>query len=390
MDTHSEATFPVQRANKWRCAVKMLLFGVFLMGLVTNGVAQQFGTPRAALTFQPAIMTTIAGTGLSGYYGDEGAATDAEVSSNIKGIVADSSGDVFFIDGTYCTVRVVYEGGSTAAELITSENPNVAAPVTGDIYVIAGIENHCGTPANNNLASGVKLTTNTGALGIDVAGDIYLSGTSSTVWIVYAGGTNTAGTNLIALEDGISSPTVGYIYRLAGSGATGNGGDGSLATSSAAELHGIDDIKLDTAGNMYIVDQGNNAIREVSAANGFISTIAGGGGSSSGASGKSQNGTPAASSLLNAPYAVAVDASSNVYISDKNNNLIRMIYEGGSAAAALISMENPSIIDPIAGCLYTIAGGGGITYPYGVLATSAKLNGATGMALDAAGTFTWR
>ena len=349
--------------------------------------AQQFGVgaPQPALAFQPGIMSTIAGTGISGYSGDGGPATSAEVSSNIKGIAADSSGDVFFVDGTYCTVRVVYEGGPTAAQLIAAENPAVTSPVVGNIYVVAGEENHCGTPADNSLATSVKLTTNTGGLGIDAAGDIYVSGTSSTVWVIYAGGTGTAGTNLISLEAGVSSPMLGYIYRVAGSGTTGNGGDGSLATSSTVELHGIDDIKLDAAGNMYIVDQGNNAIREVSASTGDIATIAGGGGTSSGASGNSPNGTPASSSLLNQPYAVAVDGAKNVYISDKNNNLIRIIYEAGNTAADLITLENPSIVTPVAGDLYNIAGGGGTTYSYGVLGTSAKLNGTTGIALDWAG-----
>ncbi len=81
--------------------------------------------------------------------------------------------------------RVVYEGGSTAAHLIAAENPSVTSPVTGDIYVIAGKENQCGTPVGNSLATNVKLTTNTGGLGIDAAGDIYVSGTASTVWVIY-------------------------------------------------------------------------------------------------------------------------------------------------------------------------------------------------------------
>ena len=387
MDPREEINHAIPEAGSLRHLSRVTFFILCLTYLTLCASAQQFGTgsPQAALAFQPAIVSTLAGMGISGYSGDGGPATSAEVSSNIKGIVADSSGDVFFVDGTYCTVRVVYEGGPTATQLIAAENPAVTSPVVGDIYVVAGEENHCGVPVDSSLATSVKLTTNTGGLGIDAAGDIYVSGTSSTVWVIYAGGTGTAGTNLISLEAGVSSPKLGYIYRVAGSGTTGNGGDGSLATSSTVELHGVDDIKLDAAGNMYIVDQGNNAIREVSVSTGDIATIAGGGGTSSGASGNSPNGTPASSSLLNQPYAVVVDASKNVYISDKNNNLIRMIYEGGSTAAALVALEDPSVASPVAGDLYTIAGGGGDTYPYGVLSTSAKLNGTTGVALDWAG-----
>lgn len=359
--------------------LSMLGLCLFVAGSLLQAVAQ------SALTLQPAMMTTIAGSGVAGYAGDGNAATGAEVSSNIKGIVADSAGDVFFVDGTYCTVRVVYEGGSVAARLIAAENPTVTSPTGGNIYVVAGIENQCGSPSNGALATSAKITPNTGGLGIDAAGDIYVTGTSSTVWVVYAGGTNTAGTNLISLEAGVAAPTVGSIYRVAGNRTSTNGGDGTLATSSSVGLHGIDDIKLDTAGNMYLADQGNNAIREVSASSGFISTIAGGGGTSSGASGNSPSGTLASSSLLNAPYAVAVDAADNVYISDKNNNLIRMIYRGGSAAAALIALEQQGIGTPVVGGLYTVAGGGSTVQPYGVLATSAKLNGTTDLSIDPAG-----
>jgi regulation of enolase protein 1 (concanavalin A-like superfamily) len=255
--------------------------------------------------------------------------------------------------------------------------------VVGNISIVAGIENSSGTPTANRLATTQKIGgSNGGALALDSAGDIYLSGTSNEVWVVYAGGTGTPATKMMALERASAPYTLGYIYKLAGNGTSG-GTDNVLALSG--ELHGIDDIKLDSLGNVYIADQGNNSVREISATTGFISTVAGGGGTSSGASGNSPNGTLASASLLNAPYAVAIDAYNNIYISDKNNNLIRMIYEAGSAAAALITLENPTISSPQVGYLYTIAGGGSTVYPYGVLATSAKLNGTTSMALDPAG-----
>lgn len=365
------------RIGKW------CLLVVFFVYCMTSSL--MLGMAQSALTFQPGTITTIAGSGISGYSGDGGVATSAAVTSNIKGIAADSAGDVFFVDGTNNTIRVVYEGGAVAAKLISAENPTVTSPVIGNIYVIAGQENTSGTPTNGMLATSVKLTTNTGALGLDAAGDLYVSGYSSEVWIIYAGGTNTSGTNLIALEEGITSPTLGYIYRLAGSTAGSNGGDGTLASSSTVRLHGIDDIKLDSTGNLYIADQGNNSIRMISASTGFISTIAGGGGTSSGTAGLSANGAVAASSLLNQPYAVAADSFSNIYISDKNNNLIWMIYQGGSAAAALITLENPTVPSPVAGNMYIIVGGGTTTYPYGVLGTSAKLNGTTMIAIDPAG-----
>src|SRR5882757_5213695 len=103
--------------NVWNLQKRLLPITVSLFCL---GSSSAFGGAQSALTFQPALITTIAGTGVAGYTGDGGVATSTLVSSNIKGIVADASGDIFFVDGTYCTVRVVFEGGATAAQLITA------------------------------------------------------------------------------------------------------------------------------------------------------------------------------------------------------------------------------------------------------------------------------
>ena len=362
-------------------------FGFCLLGLILHGAAQQFGagSPQSALVFQPGIMTTLAGTGVSGHTGDGGAASAATVTNGIRGIAVDGSGDVFFIDDTNQTIRVVYEGGTAAASLITAENPTVTSPVAGNIYVVAGGEGSSGTPATKQLATSARIKAGAG-LGIDAAGDLYFVDTGTNkVWAIYAGGSSTAGTNLIALEAAVASPTLGDIYPVAGGSSTsGYTGDGKLATNSGVELLGINDIKFDTAGNMYLVDQGNNAIREVSATTGIITTIAGGAGGA-GTAGNSGNGGPATAALLNQPYGVAVDAFNNVYISDKSNNLVRVVYEGGSTAAALITLENPTIPPPLAGDIYTVAGGGNTIYPYGVLASSGKLNGTTMITLDPAG-----
>ena len=73
---------------------------------------------------------------------------------------------------------------------------------------------------------------------------------------------------------------IGRITTIAGSGAVGQGnggfgGDGGLATN--ALLNAPIDVAVDNAGNIYIVDYGNNRIRKVNAADGAISTIAGNG-----------------------------------------------------------------------------------------------------------------
>ncbi|SNT34490.1 NHL repeat-containing protein [Granulicella rosea] len=365
---------------------RIALCGGCLMALLPHGYAQQpGGAAIGALTFQQGIITTLAGNGTSGFTGDGGPAGNALITNGIRGIAADSAGDVFFVDDVSFTVRVVYAGGAAAAKLITAENPTVTAPVVGNIYLIAGKEGTGGTPVNGTLASAALFKPGA-TLGIDLAGDVYLNdlGTNK-VWVVYGGGTGTAGSNLIALEAGVTAPVLGATYAVAGNSATsGYTGDGSLATAAGVALRGVNDVKFDTAGDMYLVDQGNNAIRVVSAKTGVISTFAGGG-SGMGTAGSSGLNGAATSALLNAPYGLAVDAAGDVYIADKSNHEIKVVYEGGTQAAALINIENKTTATPTPGNIYLVAGGGSAHTPYGGLASASALNSPTMVALDAAG-----
>lgn len=363
--------------NRWRPFLLMLCLGMYVFSLQ----AQQLGvgTSQASLTFTPGIMTTLAGTGISGDSGDGGPASAAEVTTGIRAIAADAAGDVFFVDDNNYTVRVVYEGGATASQLIMAENPGVNSPTIGYIYDLAGVEGSSGAPSNGTLGTSVKLDPGAG-LSLDAAGDVYFcdNGTNK-VWAIYAGGSTAK--NLIELETGVTSPVLGDVYAIAGSSSTkGYAGSGVLATSTGVEFHGINDMKFDTDGNMYIVDQGNCAVREVNATNGYLTTIVG-----NGTCAVQANNSLASSTELDQPYGIAVDAEGNLYIADKGSvNEIRMVYEGGSQAADLIELENPSITAPTVGYLYAIAGGGSKTYPYGGLAASSRLSAPTMVALDTA------
>ncbi|MGZ3763753.1 MAG: NHL repeat-containing protein [Mucilaginibacter sp.] len=103
------------------------------------------------------------------------------------------------------------------------------------------------------------------------------------------------------------------VTTFAGSGAVG-AKDGKSDQATFSNLKGI---ALDPAGNMYVADSRNNLIRKIDA-DGMVSTIAG-----SGAAG-SADGKGTAASFFD-PAAVAVDKNGNIYVADKENNLIRKI-----------------------------------------------------------------
>ena len=154
----------------------------------------------------------------------------------------------------------------------------------------------------------------------------------------------------------------GALKVVAGNGIFGFSGDGGPAASAALQLittaSDTPGLAVDSAGNLYIADSGNNRIRKVS--NGVITTVAG-----NGNQGFSGDGGPATSASLFAPTGVAVDAAGNLYIADYGNNRIRSVSNG---------------------VITTIAGDGSRGYAgAGGPATMEGLNGPDGLAVDLAG-----
>ncbi len=96
------------------------------------------------------------------------------------------------------------------------------------------------------------------------------------------------------------------------------------ATGSAARFNYPYGVAVDAAGNVYVADKNNNAIRKISAA-GVVTTLAG---SSSGSPGYA-DGTGTAARFLS-PYGVAVDSSGNVYVADYGSSTIRKITSAGA------------------------------------------------------------
>lgn len=126
----------------------------------------------------------------------------------------------------------------------------------------------------------------------------------------------TAGALLYAVVPALGQTQSAYrISTVAGTGFVGDGGAATAATLSAVE-----GMAVDVAGNLYIADNAGHRIRRVEAGSGKISTVAG-----NGTPGLRGDGGPAAASVLNSPYGMTIDAGGNLYFADFGNRRIRRI-----------------------------------------------------------------
>jgi sugar lactone lactonase YvrE len=211
---------------------------------------------------------------------------------------------------------------------------------------------------------------------------------------VYVASTN-SNQVVIKLDHGSLSPSV-----VAGSGSSGNGGDGGAAL--LATFNSPLAIAVDSGGNIYIADTGNNRVRWVKSLNGHIQAFAGDGTTTS----PLGDGGQAKSAMLNSPSGVAVDGAGRLYISDSGNNRIRMVASNGkistiagtgalggatpNGAALSVDLNNPHGIwvDPTGSRLYFSNFGTGelCLLSAGAVSTVAGgMNNPFGIAVDGSG-----
>jgi len=155
---------------------------------------------------------------------------------------------------------------------------------------------------------------------------------------------------------------------IAGSLGSGYSGDGGPAGD--AQLTGPRGLAVDAAGNLFIADSGNHAVRKI-AANGIITTVVG-----NGNRGFSGDGGSAKSARLNTPTALAIDAMGNLYIADTLNHRIRKVNRAGNIVTVAGSGTVSSVGHGTGG--FGFSGDGGP-------AVSAQLSIPEGVTIDARG-----
>jgi uncharacterized membrane protein YgcG len=292
--------------------------------------------------FAPSVTGTIvtaAGNGIAGYAGNNGPATAAELNDPV-GMAVDSAGDLFIADYNNNVVREVVKatgdiitvagngqagyggnnGPATAAELdgprdlafdsagdlfISDMNNNVVREVvkaTGDIISVAG-NGTSGYRGDKGPATSAELDSPRG-LAIDSSGDVFIADCLNNV-----------------VREVVKA--TGDIVTVAGNGKAGYRGDKGPAT--AAELNTPNTVAVDSAGDLFIADAANYAIREVAKATDDIITVTG-----NGTAGYRGDNGPASAGELDDAYGVAVDSLGNVFIGDSGNSRIREIVKATS------------------------------------------------------------
>jgi sugar lactone lactonase YvrE len=246
-----------------------------------------------------------AGNGSQGYINGIGAAA---AFYNPTGLVSDASGNIYVADYNNNSIRKISPAG-----VVTTLAGN------GTAWYADGPD----TSANFNLPAGIA---------IDAQGNLYVAD---------------------AANNAIRKISIsGTVSTIAGSTAKGSAnGTGTAATFSSPQ-----GLAVDASGDVFVADNANNLIREITAA-GVVTTLAGNG--TQGAT----NGVDTAATFFE-PTAIAIDASGNLYVADFGNNLIRKVTQAGKVT--------------------TLAGSGAAGFANGS-GVAAAFNGPTGIALDASG-----
>jgi len=318
-------------------------FSPYATGLKTAYINISSNDPNEAtytfkiqgLAYVPDIINTYAGNGNIGNTGNGGAAILAQMHTPTV-LTSDSIGNIYFADSAYHVIRKVDTNGVITlfagtgvsgynGENITRLSAQIKSP-TGMAYRKQNGGELFFAESGNSRVRKIQMSTGlistlvgTGVAGYNGSG---LAGTATQ--LSQPLGICTDGAYLYIADNGNSRVRkVGLfgsnnVTNFAGNGSVGYTGDGGSPTS--ATLNNPVDVCLNkTSSSLYIADKGNHVIRKASTLPffGSISTYVG-----TGVAGYSGNNAPLSIAKLNQPYDVEVDSNNVLYIADLNNHRV--------------------------------------------------------------------
>jgi len=257
-------------------AVTMAMSGDLFQCVVSNTNGSVTSAPPAALVVSnPLVVTTLAGS--AGNRGSTDGTGTAVRFTDPADVTVDSAGNVYVSDTGNNTIRKITPAG-----------------VVSTLAGLAGT-----TGSTDGTASAARFNAPTG-ITVDNAGNVYVADTDN--------------------ETLRKITPAGAVSTVAGQAGQSGSADG---TGTAAQFASPSDVNVDSAGNLYVADAGNDTIRKITPAGG-VTTVAGLAGVSGSADG---TGTAA---RFNVPEGVTVDSSGNLYVADAANHTIRKITPAGA------------------------------------------------------------
>jgi sugar lactone lactonase YvrE len=280
----------------------------------------------------PGYVYQIAGSGTQGWGGDGGLATNAAV-NQLRAIAVDSNENLYLSDGNTngatANNNIRKVNGTTGIITTLAGSGNCTYPVSGTTGCPEGTVN--APDGDNGPATSASFTTAYG-VWVDANNNVYVADVyNGRIRVIYQG----TGSIL-----GVTNPQTGYIYTVAGGGATSAAmpaASGTLATQLA--FGQVQSGGIDPAGNLYLYDTTNRYLWRIDGKTG-IATILGGLGATgvaapsgsfcSGTAGPKSmdtggDGCPATEAAISLSGEIVFDAQGNIYQADSTNSVVRKL-----------------------------------------------------------------